>query len=287
MINLVASSVHEKIRARSFSACGDVFPFSDWCGIRYMRSTPQDTQILLPFADRISDNEGRIGSGVVSALVDCAAGQVATASRDWQAQVATISMQQSFVALAEPGADLLAEGQLASDDGRTIMVDVRVSTTALEKKTHIADARVRLVAVQDACRKDRGLAVPPPICPSDDPLFGPDDMLITRSAGQIIAELSSHRHYLGNTGLGALHGGVIAAALVEATLRLGDDAAPPFRIADGQVDFLSPAMDAGMVVKAEILRAGRRVAFCSAALEQDVPGKGMRPVARFNATMGR
>lgn len=59
MINLVASSVHEKIRARSFSACGDVFPFSDWCGIRYMRSTPQDTQILLPFADRISDNEGR------------------------------------------------------------------------------------------------------------------------------------------------------------------------------------------------------------------------------------
>lgn len=125
---------------------------------------------------------------------------------------------------------------------------------------------------------------------SDEPLSAPDIasaqspigrwlnfQVATDATGRIYSLAFDDRH-IGNPGIRAIHGGVVAAFLelsaqAELGARLGGALA---RAATISIDFMASTRAADMFARARIARVGRRVAFLEASAWQDAEG---RPVA--------
>ena len=277
---------HDQYRTHCYDLYGGIIALNDWAGMIYKRITIQDTLMHLPFAAHLADEEGAIHRGMVLILIDAAAGQVAMAQMEWRAQVATISIQHSFVAPLPKGAGILAEGKVIAGDDEVVLVHIRVRAEN-DPALVICEATARLIAI----RKVEPLAQSPdyPLVnvPGAAVFFGADNTILTRDDGVLTMRFPFRDYYMGNRTRNALHGGVLAAALVEAADVLGGGNHVPLQLLDGQVDYLRSASDLDMIVTARMDNVGSRVGFCSLNVAQDVPGQGRVEVARMSATLGR
>ena len=275
---------HHDLRTRNHRLYDGPIAFSDWTGLRYLRSAPDETHMAMPFAPRLADAAGVIGPGIVATLFDTCAGQVAISHYGWQAQVATISLQPSFVAPPPPGAGLLASGRVvAADDGR---VSIRVRVTADTDPAHlVCETSGRMIVTLRLQPRDDDRTWPTPEVDHPGPFLGPDDLTVRREAGGVTAHIARRPHYMGNTTRGALHGGMVAASLLETIAHLPAHGGGRVAPLDVQIDYLRPARDVDLVVRAEMHLSGSRVGFCSAFLEQDLPGRGPSPIARLTGTV--
>jgi len=278
--------IHHEIHSRSYDLFGGVLLFNEWCGLRYGRSEPDGARIEMPFSPRIADAAGAISPGMMATLADSVGGQVAVARLGWRAQVATISLQLSLLAPMPPGVGLIGEGRVVAADAGTVLTDIRMITDDADTRL-VATARLRLIMVRQVEAPTGATPYPPVTIPATGAFLGPDDFSVAIDGPRAEGRLARRSHYMGNAARAALHGGLVAAALFETLSHLGRQWAPAFRPLDGVVDFLRPARDAALLVRAEMGHAGSRIGFASAVLEQEHPGAGPATVARFTATLTR
>lgn len=277
-------SDHQRIRSRTCDAYGGTIPFNDWCGLRFVRAAPEDTCLVMPFSHKLADGDGRIAAGAIAALIDAAAGQAALSSLDWRGQVATISLSQSHVGIVPVHSGLIAEGRMVARDGDMMLTDIRIRPES-EPEMIVCEARVRMIVVQMVDGPLEQVEYPLVTEPSQSLFRGPDDRIATKYEHRMVASIPSRHHYMGNQMRGALHGGLVAAALYETLSLYAAAEELPFVVLDGHVDFLRPARDLEMLVTAEANQIGSRIGFCNAFLEQAVPGQGKTLIARLSATL--
>lgn len=277
---------HETLRSRSYDLYGGMLGFSEWCGLRYIQSSAEDTRMALPWSERVADAQGVIGPGMLATLVDSVGGQVAVAKFDWQVQIATISLSLNLIAPVRPGQGLIGEGKTVAAHNDTVLVDIRILGDG-PAPVLVASGGLRVIAVARIAPPDRpGIYAALPVR-SRGPFFGPDDAALHFEDGRAVARIAPKAHFLGNEMRGALHGGFVAAALFETAAALGRTASPAFTPMGGVVDFLLSAREAEMTVGAELVRTGRRVGFAEAVMEQVSPAHRPRIVARLAATLQR
>ena len=277
---------HDALRARSYDLYGGMLGFSEWCGLRYIQSSAEDTRMALPWSERVADAEGVIGPGMLATMVDTIGGQVAIAGFDWQVQIATISLGLNLIAPLPPGQGVTGEGRTVAARDGTVLADIRLFSDG-PAPVLVATGWLRMIAVAQ---------IEPPAAPghhpahpvlAHGPFFGPDAAALHLEDGRAVARIGPKPHFMGNEMRGALHGGFVAATLFETAAALGRAASPAFAPLDGVVDFLLSARAAEMVVNAELTRAGGRVGFAEAVMEQDSPAHGRRTVARLAMTLRR
>ena len=83
-------------------------------------------------------------------------------------------------------------------------------------------------------------------------------------------------HMIGNISIPALHGGVIGAFMemtALAQLTLGQSAGPLPKVVDVTIEYLRPGRTQTTFARAEVRKAGRRVANVHVEAWQDDPGK--------------
>ncbi|MCB1756109.1 MAG: hypothetical protein KDJ38_11330 [Gammaproteobacteria bacterium] len=277
---------HERLQGLSYDLYGGRLNFSEWCGLRYERSDPDDTRMAIPWSARIADAEGVIGPGILATMADVVAGQVAASLHDWQAQIATVSLGLNVIETMPAGVGLRGLGRcLVSDEG-TLLSDVRITTDDAEQKL-VATSRLRMIVVArfDAPARADDHYAPMDITASG-PFLGPQDMQFAGDRGELVAQIVAQDHFMGNVTRGTVHGGLLASGLFESVAELGRQHGG-FGLFDGTVDFLYPGRDLAMEVSARMVRAGGRIGFATAEIVQEVPGSGRQAVARLTATLRR
>lgn len=277
-------TMQENIKNRTYDLYGGQVCFSEWCGVRYEKSDPLDTRMAIPWLPRIASAQGVIGPGILAVMADVVGGQVASAEYGWKAQIATISLALSVTSTVPARVGLLANGRKIIEDDGTLLSDIQI-TTDDENKTLIANARLRKIVI----------ARPPyPIEPGqytpiefDDtgPFMSEQDIVFKGDGDRLHSRMEARPHFMGNVARGALHGGLVAAGLLETIAELGRRHERGFVPFDGVVDFLSPARDTTMDVSAQMLQAGGRIGFAEAEMFQELPGSGRRKIARLSATL--
>lgn len=280
---------HEVLRTRVYDLYGGVLCFSEWCGLRYDQSRPEDARMHLPWADRIAGPDGAIGPGMMTTLADAASGQVAAAIFDWRAQIATISLGLNLIRPAPPGAGLVAEAARIWSDDRTVLTEVRIHADGPGGAALVAAARLRMIVVAQCAPPETPGRYPVETPAPGRPFWcgaGADTGGVAED-GRLVLRIPPAPQFLGNRMRGALHGGYVAGCLFEGLARLGRATGAGFRPLDGVVDFLRSAAEADMVLTAELPRAGARIGFATARLDQTPPGRPPALTARLSATLMR
>lgn len=281
------TGTHDVLKSRCYDLYGGPIAFNEWCRLSYRRSAPDGTSMDLPWSPRIATPSGAIGPGMVATLIDAVAGQTAIAAFDWGAQVATVSMAVSLLAPVPAGAGLRGTGRAIHIGSDSVVADVRVASDAATGED-IAIATVRMMAVKRMERPDTPGVYPPLSLAADGYYLGADHVRYAQADSRLVAEITPAHHFMGNTMRRALHGGFVAAVLLETLQHLGEQFSPAFVLRDGQVAFRRTALDLPMRVEALTEHAGKRVAFAKAELQQAGPdGEAPRTIATLAATFGR
>lgn len=277
-------TMQENIKNRTYDLYGGPVCFSEWCDVRYEKSDPFDTRMAIPWSPRIASAQGVIGPGMLAMMADVVGGQVAAAVYSWKAQIATISLGLSLTSPMPAGAGLLASGRQIIEDDGTLLSDIRITTDG-ENKTLVATARLRkIVVARPPCPVELGQYSP---IEFDDtgPFMSEQDISFEGNGNRLLSRTEARPHFMGNAARGALHGGVVAAGLLETIAELGRRHERGFVPFDGVVDFLSPARDTAMDVSAQMLQAGGRIGFSEAEMFQEPPGSERHKIARLSATL--
>lgn len=279
-------TMHEVIQNRTYDLYGGRLCFNEWCGVLYEKSDPLDTRMAIPWSPRIASDQGIIGPGILATMADAVGGQVASAEYGWKAQIATISLALSVTAPMPAKVGLLAHGCKVIEDGGTILSDIRI-TTDDEKKTLVATAWLRqIVVARPSVRIEPG-RYPPVDFPETGPFMSPQDIEFEDNGEGLVSRIEPRSHFMGNVARGALHGGMVAAGLLETVAELGRRQEKRFVPFDGVVDFLAPARDTAIFVSAKMLQAGGRIGFAEAEMVQSFSGSERRRIARLSATLRR
>ena len=131
----------ERVRA-SFSQQGLMSTFA----ARLDRVDPGVVEIVVPFADRLTQQDGFLHAGVVIAAMDSACGYAALSLMDPGFRVLTVELKVNLLAVAN-GERLLARGQVMRP-GRTLTVcrgDAYALTGGEER--HVATLLTTMFAV--------------------------------------------------------------------------------------------------------------------------------------------
>ncbi|MCX8998071.1 PaaI family thioesterase [Rhizobiaceae bacterium BDR2-2] len=281
------TEIHDRLRHRFFALYDGIVAFHDWCGLRYLSAEADDVRLVMPFLPRLSGSDGAIAPAMTFALADVAAGQAAAAAFGWRTQVATVSLQQAVLAPIPKGAALLAFARARPVQGDFVLTEITISAKDAPHVPLVL-AQGRMIAVRRVeLNENEAPPIPPRADFSIDPLSGPAGMVSEIRADVLVGRLAFRPQFMGNASRGALHGGLIAAALHTAAERFGGHLVRPLSLLDGTVDFLASGRPGDLAVTIHAERTGNRVAFVSGRVEQDRPGGGERVlVARLNAVLG-
>ncbi len=266
---------------------GNVLPFNDWSAIDYVEASPRRTRLTMPCAPHLAAPDGGIAEGPLLALADTTGGLAAMAVFDGARQVATATLQMSALAPMPPGTDVLASAVVVSHDAHSVLVDVDLLAGG-EDGIRVRQARVRLVTTHPPAptSTDADGAAARFVAPT------PPDLAFPLSIGFEPAPAGQWRipfapHLVGNAARRMVHGGVVAAGMAEALCRMPELDGAPAVILDSTTDYVRPAQAQDMTITTSLRRAGRRYAFADAEVLQEVPGKGLVPVAYMRATVAR
>lgn len=277
---------HDTLRQRFFSLYNGVVAFHDWCDLRYLAAEADDTRLVMPFLPRLADKDGAIAATMAPGLADVAAGQAAAAAFGWSRQVATVSLQQAVLKPFPPGKGLLAKGRALAVRGDFVLTEVAISAEdAPDEPLVLAQGRMIAMRSRESAVEAAAPSFPPRTEFAADPLLGPEGLVSEMRDGVLHGRLAFKPHFMGNASRGALHGGLIAAALHTAANRFGAELPRPLSLCDVTVDYLAGGKAGDLYLKIESERTGSRVAFISGHAEQDVPEGGRRVIARMSGTL--
>ena len=277
-------TMHEKIKNQTYDLYGGRVCFNEWCGVLHEKSTPLDTRIALPWSPRIASAQGVIGPGILAVIADIVGGQVASSEYGWKAQIATISLALSVTSAVPPRVGLLASGRKVVEDDGTILSDIRI-TTDDENKTLVATAQLRKIVIARPPSPIEPGQYPPIEYDDAMPFMSEQDIGFKGNGDKLHSRIEARPHFMGNVARRALHGGLVAAGLLETIAELGRRHERGFVPFDSVVDFLSPARDTAMDVSAKMLQAGGRIGFAEAEMFQEPPGSERHKIARLSATL--
>lgn len=277
-------TMQENIKNQTYDLYGGQVYFSEWCGVRYLKSDPHDTRMAIPWLPHIASAKGVIGPGILAVMADVVGGQVASAEYDWKAQIATISLALNVTSAVPAGVGLLASGRKIIEDGGTILSDVQI-TTDDGNETLIANARLRKIVIARPPYPIKPGQYTPLEFEDSGPFMSEQDIVFNGNGDKLHSRMEARPHFMGNIARGALHGGLVAAGLLETIAELGKRHERGFVPFDGVVDFLAPARDTAMDVSAQMLQAGGRVGFAEAEMFQEPSGSERHKIARLSATL--
>lgn len=281
-------------------------PFLEFVGGRMESWGPEAVRISMAIEERHTNPHGVLHGGVVTTLLDEAAGQLVTAWRGVPATLASphasIEMNASFLAGARPGDELIVEG-------RAIKLGRAVGFCQAEARRKSDGATVATGRVTFAMGRSNAGRTPrpgPPQAPTGD-AGRPSGEPLTRSpfSGLIGAHLEATGEGLARLSLtvgshhlnpyGVLHGGVATTLLDSSVgvllgvLRGAEEArARPHATVEMNTSFLSAAWPGEtLIAEARILRLGSRFAVAEADLRRWA-GEGIIAAGRFTfAIRGR
>lgn len=274
-------------RALIESTFGNELPFNDWSGMDYVEATAKRARVAMPFAAHLADADNRIAEGALLALADTTGGLAAVAAFGGVQQVATSTLQMSFLAAVPPGTGVIAEGTILAHDAMTTLVDVQLSTDDAARLP-VRQSRVRLISTHpSAASQETTEHSPAPLArtaPPAQPLAFPEAIGF-RQDTENRARVPFQPCLIGNASRRMIHGGVVASGMAEALARLRERDGRPAMILDSTTDFMRPALAHDMIITTHIRRAGRRYIFADADVQQDLPGTGLVTVAAMRATL--
>ncbi len=260
-------------------------PFLEFVGGRVERWEPEAVRISLAIEERHTNPHGFLHGGVVTTLLDEAAGQLVTAARGVPATLASphasIEMNASFVTGAKPGDELTVEG-------RAIKLGRSVGFCQAEARRHsdgslVAVGRVTF-SMGRTSAKQVARSSPPQIAGAPEPAGerlsrSPFSGLIgahleDTGEGLVRLSLTVEPHHLNPYGV--LHGGVVTTLLdssvgvLMGVLREAKDVrARPHATVEMNTSFLSAAwLGETLISEARILRFGSRFAVAQADLKR-------------------
>lgn len=279
-------------------------PFLEFIGGRIGAWGPEAVRITLTIEERHTNPHGTLHGGVVTTLLDEAAGQLVTARRGVPATMASphasIEMNASFLAGARPGDTLAVEGRaikIGQTAGFCQAEARRRSDSAL-----VATARVTFAMGRTNASRPAG----PGPSELEAAANGPPGEPLTRSpfsnligarllqAGEGLVRLALTVQPQHLNPYGVLHGGVVTALLdsnagvLLGMLRSAEEVrARPHATVEMNASFLGAAREGDTLLsEARILRLGSRFA----VLEGDVRrqhGEGLVAAGRFTFAIRR
>ncbi len=220
-------------------------------------------QMRLPYRPALTrTSHDGIDEGAITTLLDTVCGVSAMAGLDYRESTATLDLRIDHLAPALPGQDLQATARVTHISGSAARGAVLVAASARtpESQADCARALGRFYR-KKLPRPDRAHSLH-----SDRVLDGfPDyQSLMGFTAQADGAILLPYRvGLIGNGSLPALHGGAIAAHLLESARHLMRDTPTP-QVATAQYSFLIYGRPQDLLATAQVEKPGRAVSFVSA-----------------------
>ena len=98
-------------------------------GVKLLRAHPGEVELLMPYSDRVTQQQGGFHGGAMGALADIAAGYAALTVAPPEMEVTTIEYKINFLA-AFHGGELRARGKVVRAGRRVIVAQAEVQHLA-------------------------------------------------------------------------------------------------------------------------------------------------------------
>jgi uncharacterized protein (TIGR00369 family) len=136
-----ASARNDELRARFRHVYEDEVPFNALIGMRVTRWGPDGVRFEVPFRAELASHADTFHGGVLSTLIDAAAGGAVLAGHDFAngSRLSTVSMTVHYLSAA-PGEDLVADA-VCTRRGRNLNY-VHVDVVSSESRKPLAEGLV-------------------------------------------------------------------------------------------------------------------------------------------------
>ncbi len=269
-----------------------VIPHHHHLGLQMIRCSEGQVVIDLPYSPMlaVSADEQSIHQGAIITLIDTACGSVVpTLQKDFR-RTATLDLRVDFFRPARPRATVRCQAQCL--DFGSDLAFVRASVHDGDTGQAIAVASGTFAVFKGKpgeCLIADAMRMPPATCSesaadSYAAMMGFDRQI---DGASLIGRMAFQDQLIGNTGLGALHGGTVATLLqltAAAELKHQVDSLVAPRLFNFTVEYLGPNLSAETQARASIVSRSKRFANVRVTASQDRPEKTTVATAQFLLT---